>query len=298
MAGVAAGASPLVHTPAHTLLRVHEQPVLHAKGHVPALLVRRSLVQIHHLIKRALEEGARHHQIQQPMLQQVLCSLEVIRQILCQCLLNHAPPCKADDGLWFCDDEIPQHAERSGHTPSGWAGEDGDVKKLCLVLVHMQSCADLGHLHQGHDALLHASSSRSAHDEKGQALVRGVLDQSCELLTDHTAHGPAHVAKLHHAQRHWHAMQQACACAYSVLQPCLVLSLADAVNVGLHVCELKGIHGRKGLIHGTPGARINQVRDALLAGHFHVVVTTEADVVVLLKMLDVEDDTALVTACP
>lgn len=43
---------------------------------------------------------------------------------------------------------------------------------------------------------------------------------------------------------------------------------------------------------------INEVVDALLAGHFEVIVAAEADVVVLLEMLDVQDHATLVTASP
>jgi hypothetical protein len=40
------------------------------------------------------------------------------------------------------------------------------------------------------------------------------------------------------------------------------------------------------------------VVDALLAGHLEVIVAAEADVVVLLQVLDVQDHTTLVTPCP
>jgi hypothetical protein len=43
---------------------------------------------------------------------------------------------------------------------------------------------------------------------------------------------------------------------------------------------------------------VDEVVDALLAGHLQVVVAAKADVVVLLQVLDVQDDTTLVTPRP
>ena len=43
---------------------------------------------------------------------------------------------------------------------------------------------------------------------------------------------------------------------------------------------------------------INEVVDALLAGHLKVVAAAKADVMVLLQVLDVQDHATLVTAGP
>eukprot|EP00955_Chlamydomonas_euryale_P024427 257493-Chlamydomonas_euryale.AAC.7 len=154
------------------------------------------------------------------------------------------------------------------------------------------------HLHEAEYALLHACAAGRADDDEVETLLGGVLDEARQLLPHHTAHGAAHVRKLHDAQRDGNAAQQPRAADDGILQARLLLRLDHTVLVALQVLEIERVARAQSVVQRAPAARVNERVDALLARHAQVVVAAEADVAVFLEVLDVENDAALVTAGP
>ena len=60
---------------------------------------------------------------------------------------------------------------------------------------------DLGHLHKGRHALLHARAARDGEADHGQARLHGLLEHAADLLADNGAHGPHHEAGVHEEER-------------------------------------------------------------------------------------------------
>ena len=99
--------------------------------------------------------GARHDQIDEPMVLEIFRGLEPFRQFFPQGLLDHPPPRKADQSLGLSQDQIPQHGEAGRHPTGGGMGKKGQIEQASAAMP-FQGPGDLGHLHQAEHAFLHA----------------------------------------------------------------------------------------------------------------------------------------------
>ena len=126
----------------------------------------------------------------------------------------------------------------------------------------------------------------------GAALAGGALDQAGELFADHRPHAAAHEAKVHDSQGDGQVVQVAKASFDGVDEASFVLGFADAIAVGLAIAELEGVNGAHNLIHGRPGALIDELLNALIAVDADVMIALEAHHLVGLEVFGVGQNAA------
>ena len=65
----------------------------------------------------------------------------------------------------------------------------------------LDRAADLCHLHEGDDALLHSCAARCRKADNRELICRGMLEQAGDLLTDNRTHGCHHKLGIHDEYR-------------------------------------------------------------------------------------------------
>ena len=142
------------------------------------------------------------------MLLQIFSRLEIVGQLLPQGLLDHPAPSKTNQRFRFRQDQVAQHGETGGHTPSGGVGEQWHVEQLGFAVAFQRS-GDLRHLHQAEHPLLHPGTAGGTNDQQRQLAGGGLLDQTGDFLPDHRAHRSPHEAEVHRCQAHGDAFHPA-----------------------------------------------------------------------------------------
>ena len=196
--------------------------------------------QAHALRQEGAHAAARHHCVDEPVLKRELGRLEIIGQGLLDGVLDHAAPRKADERAGLGGDDIAQHRKASSNAAGGWIGDDADVGQLGLRM-QTQRRRGLGHLHEAHQALLHARAAACRKDHQRQALFCRALDAAGDALSHHVAHAAHHEAALHDANRHRKAVQPRHAAAHGLVN-------AAAPAVALQGLAIRGKPQRVGLV--------------------------------------------------
>ena len=196
------------------------------------------------------------------MLKSKLRRLEAFGKRLLDGVLDNATACEADKRMGLRDDDVALHGERSGNATRGRVGDHRDVQEASASMA-FDGGADLAHLHQRHQALLHAGSARSGEDEQRQALVGGALNRTGDLLAHNRAHGAHHERGLHDADGNRAPIKLHLARAHALVKAALCTLLLNQI---VEVRELK----RVALLHGgvpfLEASLVEQQRDALARG--------------------------------
>ena len=165
--------------------------------------------------KHSAQLRALHNRVDEPVLQAEFSRLEAFGQGLFDSVLNHATTGETDKRMRFGYDYIALHGKRCRHTTRSRIADDTEVRQAGSSMPFYRS-ADLGHLHQGNQALLHAGAARTGEDNERQSHLCGALHGAGDLLAHHIPHGAHHERGLHHGKRHGDAVQFRQAAAHAL----------------------------------------------------------------------------------
>ena len=129
------------------------------------------------------------------MLEQEFGSLKTFRQRLAHRLLDHPGSGKADQRIRLRDHHVAEKRETRRDATHGWIGQHRNEGKACAGQLR-QRCSGLRHLHQRHQALLHARPTARREADERQVLFAAALHAAYETFADHRAHRTAEKAKL------------------------------------------------------------------------------------------------------
>ena len=124
------------------------------------------------------------------MLQKELRPLEAFRQLLADRLLNYPRAGKSNQSARLSQYNVAQHCKAGGDASCRRIGQDAHIELAGLVM-SLEGCGGLCHLHQGNKPFLHSGpAGRSKYDNR-QSLTGCTLHGSCNLLSHimpHAAH--------------------------------------------------------------------------------------------------------------
>ncbi len=106
----------------------------------------------------ALEIAARHHYVDNAVLEEKLGGLESFGQLLPNRLLDHAWSSKSDHRPGLGQDRVAEHREAGADAAGRWIGEDRHVRNPPLGQLR-QNRRCLRHLHEGEYSFLHAGAA-------------------------------------------------------------------------------------------------------------------------------------------
>ena len=215
------------------------------------------------------------------MLEQKLCGLESSGKLLMGRLTDHAWTSESDHGLRFGQGDVTQGSKARHDTGRRRICQDSDVGKPCFT-VTCECAAGLGHLHQRENSLVHAGTSGGADDNDGALGLCGGLDRAGDLLAHHRAHRCGQEREIHHRQADGVTPHLSGSGDHCVNQAGFLAIGHEAILVGRHSLEAKGIDRHHGRVTLLKGPLVHQRGDPLMGSHREVVPAFWADTHVLL----------------
>ena len=106
------------------------------------------------------------------VVEQELGPLKALGQLLPDRLLDHPGAGKADERARLRDVDVAQHRVRCRDPASGRVGQDHDVGQARLAQ-HLDRDRGAWHLHERHDAFLHARTTRGHKENEGRPELNG-----------------------------------------------------------------------------------------------------------------------------
>ncbi len=128
-----------------------------------------------------------YNAVYNPMFHQKLRSLETLRQFLADGLLDDSGPGKTHQRPGFRHDHIPQHGKAGGDAACGGVRKYGTVQKPGLPQL-LDSGGGFGHLHQGHNTLLHPCPAGTAKNKHRQLILDGPFHGGGDLFPHRLPH--------------------------------------------------------------------------------------------------------------
>ena len=175
-------------------------------------------------------------------------------------LFDDARAGETDQRAGLGDVQVAQHGEAGGDAAGGGIGEHGDEGHARVVELR-EGGGDLGHLHQAHDALHHARSAGSGHNDERLAREPRAIDGAGNGFAHYGAHGATDEAVLHDADDNFMLPHAAQRVEDGVVEAGLLARLAQALLVGLDVDKIQRIGGAQPLIDELV-SRLKQQIDA------------------------------------
>ena len=216
--------------------------------------------------------------------QQVLGALEAVRQLLADGLLDDARAGEADQRAGLCDVDVAEHGVAGGDAARGRVGQDDDVRQARLAqALYGDGCAR--HLHQRHDAFLHARAARGREQDEGCLGLDRMQHAGDDRLTGGHAERPGHEAEVLGCGDDGAAVDRALADENGVIELGLGAGVLEAVGVALAVAELQRIGGNGRYGHLGVGAAVEDVGQALRRAHALVIVRARIDELVGFQIL-------------
>ena len=191
------------------------------------------------------------------MLEDELGALEPGGELLSGGLLDHAGAGERGQRAGLGQGYVALHGKARRNAARRGVREHAYIKKPRIGMPAHGS-RDLGHLHEGRHALLHARATRDGEAHHGQARFGGLLEHAADLLADNGAHGPHHEAGVHKEERALPAADAPAPADHGVV-------LAGGLVRG---GELLGVAGKPEEILGTQ-AGIPLLEGAGVHGHAH-----------------------------
>src|SRR3989475_4290320 len=220
--------------------------------------------------------GARPDRVDHAVLEQELGALEAARQLLADGLLDDAGPGEADERARPGQVRVAQEGEGGRHAAGGGIGHQRDERDAARPQPG-QRRADLRHLEEREDALLHARAPRGRDHDQGEPLRGGVLDEARQALADAAPHAAAEEGEVEHAERNRMAADARRAGDDRLLPSRLVPDRRQPLRIRASVAEAERV-GRAHLgIALAEGAPVDGDQEALLEGQAQVVAAAWAD---------------------
>ena len=237
--------------------------------------------------QRLAQLVAMHDHVDHAVRQQVLGLLEALGQLLADGLLDHARAGEADQRAGLGDVHVAQHGVGGGDAAGGRIGEHDEIGQARLAQA-LHGDRGARHLHEREDALLHAGAAGGRKQDEGRALLDRAQHAGDHRLAGGHAERAGHEAEVLRGGHHLLAVEHAFADQHRVLEAGVALGGLEAVAVALAVTELERILRDLAHRHLLVLAVVEQVRQALLGVHAHVIVGAGDDELVGLEVL-VED---------
>ena len=233
------------------------------------------------------------------MLEQEFTRLKALGKLQPDGGLDRPGAGETDEGLGLGEDEVSQGGKARRDATHRGVGQDGNEQAAGLV-VSGQGGRDLGHLHEGENAFMHASpAAGAANNDEGQGFVRGSFDEADQALADDAAHAPHDEAAVGDSEGHAAGPNHAAAGEGGIGQAGPFLLGGDAVLIafgGIH--ELQGVRGAELRVPFLKGPFIQDVPDPFLGGHIEVVFALRANVEQLFRLFPINRRRAAGAALP
>ena len=217
--------------------------------------------------------GARHDRVAEPVLQEKLRALEARGELLSGGLLDHARAGEGHKGARLREDDVALHGEARRDAARRGVGEHADVEKPRLG-VAPHGGRDLGHLHKGGHALLHAGPARDREPDDGKPEPRGLLEHAAYLLADGRAHGAHHEVRVHEEERALHAADAPAAADHGVV---LARGLARGLELLGIARETEEVVGAQAGVPLLEAPRVHRHAHPRAPRHAQVLAAARAD---------------------
>ena len=231
-----------------------------------------------------------HDHVDHAVRQEVLGALEAFGQLLADRLLNDARTRKANERARLGDVDVAQHGVGGRHAARRRVGQHDDIGQARLAqLLHGNRRAR--HLHEREDAFLHARAARGGKQDEGCLLLDRAQQPGDHRLARRHAERPGHEAEVLRGGNDLLAVQRSLADEDRVIEAGRRLCVAQTIRIAAPVAKLQRILGDGVHRHLLVGAAVEEMDEARIRAHAHVVVRAGHDELVGLEVL-VEDHLA------
>ena len=235
-----------------------------------------------------------HDLINEAMLQQKLCSLESLRQLLADRLLNDTRTCKSDQRIRLCQNDIAQHRKACCHTTGCRVCQYAD-KKLACLMVFFQRCGGFRHLHQGYNAFLHSCAAGAGKDNDRKLFLCRTLYHAGNFLTDYMSHATHDKPRIADTNGSLKAFDGSLTGYDGFLQTGLLLGCRYLLLISREIQWIGKLHF---LIPLLKTSLIKQHLNPAVRMHTEVSAAFRANVQIIANILHIDRLAALVTLFP
>ncbi|GBD28621.1 hypothetical protein HRbin31_00640 [bacterium HR31] len=219
----------------------------------------------------------RDHHVHQPVLQERLGPVGLLRRRLARSHLHHPRAHEPHQGLRLCHQHVRPHPEGRGHPAERGVRQHRDVGEPRGVVLPRRR-RGLRHLQQGQHPLLHPRPTRSGHRDHRKPPPGGPLKGPHHLLPHRGPHGAPQEPEVEGDQHEGLAVQGRLAGHHRLPQARQVPRLRQTFPVRLLVRETQGVHRSQTPVPLPEGPSVRQLGHPQKCRHGQVGVTVRAHV--------------------
>ena len=212
-----------------------------------------------------------HDPVNETVVEQELRSLESLRQLLPDRLLDDSRPGKPDQRLWLRQDNISQHRKACRHTARRRIRKDRNIELSCIAVL-LQGSRGLCHLHEGNDPLLHPGTPGTGENDHRKLFLRCALHRAGDLLSDDVAHARHHKSSVAYADDCGISIDHDLPRHDSLIQLCALFQSVYFLLISFEIQRIDELHLLIPLFKG-----------ALVRQHLHSSVRVDTEIPVALR---------------
>ena len=235
-----------------------------------------------------------HNLIYKSMLQKKFCSLEALRKLLTNSLLNDTGSCKSNQSSWLRQNNISQHGKACRYSSCCRIRQHADKQLSCFMMT-FQSRRGLGHLHQRYDSLLHSGASRACKNNHRQLLLCCPLHHLCNLFSYNMAHAAHNKPGITYAHSSRKAVNHSLSGYNGLIQPRFFSGCLNLLFISREIQRIGKLHF---LVPFLKGSFINQHFDPTIGMNPEISAAFGADIIIVCYILHVNGLSAFIAFSP